>query len=43
MNFVVFGLQPWDIEIGSNCKDIALELAKDHKVLYVNAPLSRNH
>lgn len=44
MNFIIFGLQPWDIEIGSNCKDIAMELARqNHNVLYVNAPLTRNH
>ncbi len=44
MDFVIFGLQPWDIDIGSNCKDIALALTKEnHRVLYVNAPLSRNH
>ncbi|BDS15547.1 glycosyltransferase [Aureispira anguillae] len=40
-NIVVFGLQPWDIEIGSNCKNIALELAKNNKVLYINRPLDR--
>lgn len=41
-NIVITGLQPWDIEIGSNCKNIALEFAKDNKVLYVNSPLDRN-
>lgn len=41
MNFVIVGLQPWDIEIGSNCKNIALELSKKHFVLYVNSPISR--
>lgn len=39
--FVIVGLQPWDIEIGSNCKNIASEFAKDNKVLYVNPPLDR--
>ncbi len=38
-NIVVVGLQPWDIEIGSNCKNIASELSKHNKVLYVNMPL----
>ncbi|MEM6641572.1 MAG: glycosyltransferase [Bacteroidota bacterium] len=42
MDFVIVGLQPWDIQIGSNCKDIAKELSKSHRVLYVNDPLSRN-
>lgn len=40
-NIVIFSLQPWDIKIGSNCKNIALELAKHNKVLYVNRPLDR--
>jgi len=41
-NIVITGLQPWDIEIGSNCKNIALEFSKNNRVLYVNAPLDRN-
>jgi glycosyltransferase involved in cell wall biosynthesis len=40
-DFIVFGLQPWDISIGSNCKNIALEIAKHNNVLYVNRPLDR--
>ena len=40
-NILVVGQQPWDIEIGSNCKNIAMEFAKTNKVLYVNAPLDR--
>jgi len=24
-DIVIVGLQPWDIEIGSNCKNIAIE------------------
>ncbi|BDS15585.1 glycosyltransferase [Aureispira anguillae] len=38
---VIFSLQPWDIKIGSNCKNIALELAKNNRVIYVNRPLDR--
>lgn len=38
-DIVVVGLQPWDIRIGSNCKNIAIELAKHNRVLYVNAPI----
>ncbi|RIJ43184.1 glycosyltransferase family 1 protein [Pontibacter oryzae] len=34
-------MQSWDIGIGSNCKNIALELARTHKVLYVNFALDR--
>lgn len=37
-DIVVFGLQPWDIAIGSNCKDMALELSKHNRVLYINQP-----
>lgn len=40
-DFIVFGLQPWDIPIGSNCKNIAAEMAKHNRVLYVNRPLDR--
>lgn len=41
-DIVVIGIQPWDIEIGSNCKNIAQEMAKYNRVLYVNPPLDRN-
>lgn len=40
-DIIVVGIQAWDIEIGSNCKNIALEFAKDNRVLYVNPPLDR--
>jgi glycosyltransferase involved in cell wall biosynthesis len=40
-DIVVIGQQPWDISIGSNCKNIALEFAKNNRVLYVNIPLNR--
>ena len=40
-DIIVVGQQPWDVEIGSNCKDIALEFAKYNRVLYVNSPLDR--
>lgn len=40
-DFIIFGLQPWDIPIGSNCKNIAMEIAKNNRVLYVNRPLDR--
>lgn len=38
-DIVVVGIQPWDIGIGSNCKNIALEFSKHNRVLYVNPPL----
>ena len=40
-DIVVIGIQAWDIEIGSNCKNIALEFSKSNRVLYVNPPLDR--
>lgn len=40
-NIIVVGQQPWDTEIGSNCKNIALEFSKHNRVLYVNSPLDR--
>ncbi len=40
-DIVVVGIQAWDIEIGSNCKNIAQELSKNNRVLYVNYPLDR--
>lgn len=41
MDFIFTGLQPWDIAIGSNAKDIALEISKHNRVLYVNTPLDK--
>jgi glycosyltransferase involved in cell wall biosynthesis len=38
---VVIGLQPWYYEIGSNCKNIALQFARKNRVLYVNLPVNR--
>ena len=40
-HIIVMGIQAWDIEIGSNCKNIALEMAKNNRVLYVNPPMDR--
>lgn len=40
-DIIIVGQQPWDVEIGSNCKNIALELSKYNRVLYVNSPLDR--
>jgi glycosyltransferase involved in cell wall biosynthesis len=38
-DFIITGLQSWDIPIGSNAIDIAKEMAADNRVLYVNSPL----
>lgn len=40
-DIIVIGIQAWDIEIGSNCKNIAVEFAKNNRVLYVNPPMDR--
>jgi len=40
-DIVIVGQQPWDVEIGSNCKNIAIEFSKHNRVLYVNSPLDR--
>ncbi|MDB5203435.1 MAG: glycosyltransferase family 1 protein [Ferruginibacter sp.] len=40
-DFIMFGLQPWDIEIGSNFKNMAEEISRHNRVLYVNRPLDR--
>jgi glycosyltransferase involved in cell wall biosynthesis len=40
-DIVIVGQQAWDVEIGSNCKNIALEFSKYNRVLYVNPPLDR--
>lgn len=38
-DILITGLQPWDIGIGSNCRNIALEFSQTNRVLYVNSPL----
>ena len=40
-DIIIVGQQPWDTEIGSNCKNIALEFSKNNRVLYVNSALDR--
>lgn len=40
-DFIVIGLQALDSRIGSNCINIAHEIAKNNRVLYVNYPLDR--
>jgi glycosyltransferase involved in cell wall biosynthesis len=41
-DFLIVGQQPWDVPIGSNCKNIAEEISKHNRVLYINIPLDRN-
>lgn len=40
-DIIMMGMQPWDVEIGSNFKNMAMEISKHHRVLYVNRPLDR--
>jgi glycosyltransferase involved in cell wall biosynthesis len=40
-DIIIVGQQPWDVEIGSNCKNLALEFSRYNRVLYVNSPLDR--
>ncbi len=40
-DIVVVGQQAWDEELGSNCKNIAIEFSRHNRVLYVNSPLDR--
>ena len=40
-DIIIIGQQAWDTNIGSNCKNIALEMSKNNRVLYVNSPLDR--
>ncbi len=40
-DFIVTGLQSWDIPIGSNAIDIAREISVNNRVLYVNSPLDQ--
>jgi teichuronic acid biosynthesis glycosyltransferase TuaH len=40
-DIIMVANQPWDDALGSNCKNIALELAKENRVLHVNPALDR--
>ncbi len=40
-DIVMFSFQSWDTEIGSNFKDMAMELSKLNRVLFVNRALDR--
>lgn len=40
-DFIISGMQPWDITIGSNAKDIAMEIARHNRVLYINTPVDK--
>lgn len=38
-DFIITSLQSWDIEIGSTIKNTALEISKQHRILYINPPM----
>ncbi len=40
-DFIIHGLQSLDSPIGSNCINIAREISKNNRVLYVNYPVDR--
>ncbi len=40
-DFIIVGQQPWDNPIGSNCIDIAEEISRKNRVLYINPPVDR--
>jgi teichuronic acid biosynthesis glycosyltransferase TuaH len=41
-DIVMFSFQSWDTAIGSNFKDMAIELSKKNRVLFVNRALDRS-
>lgn len=40
-DIIMVGQQAWDMDLGGNCKNIALEFCKRNRVLFVNPPLDR--
>jgi len=40
-DIVVVGIQPWDLPIAGNSKNLAIEFAKENRVLFVNYALDR--
>lgn len=41
-DFIIITAQPWDLEIGTNGRNIANVLAKTNRVLFVNPPADRS-
>jgi teichuronic acid biosynthesis glycosyltransferase TuaH len=41
LNFVIFSLSRWNEDFGTNIRDISYELAKHHRVLFIDVPLKR--
>jgi teichuronic acid biosynthesis glycosyltransferase TuaH len=40
-DIIITGLQSWDLNLGSNAKNIALEFSRHNRVLYIDPPVSR--
>ncbi|MEO5966726.1 MAG: glycosyltransferase [Ferruginibacter sp.] len=40
-DIIMLGIQPWDLDIGHNFKNMAKVICKNNRVLYVNRPLDR--
>lgn len=40
-DIIMVANQPWDMALGSNCKNISIELAKNNRILHVNPPIDR--
>lgn len=40
-DIIMLGIQPWDLDIAHNFKNMAQVIARDNRVLYVNRPLDR--
>lgn len=38
-NIIMMVQQSWDLEIGSNARNLAIEFSKQYRVLYINPPL----
>lgn len=41
-DFIIFGLQPWDLNIASTIKYTAIEISRHNRVIFVNPPLQRS-
>ncbi len=40
-DIIMLGIQPWDLDIGHNFKNMAKVISRHNRVLYVNRPLDR--
>ena len=40
-DIIITSLKSWDLEIGGNSKNVALEFARNNRVLFINSPVDR--